>query len=444
MDRQCFYWFIVCYCLSLVASSSVVQAVLSDAQAQQIEVFIEQLRIPETEDGAVGGLVAVGAPAVPALMEMALGGPDPFPISLFSRMPADPKLAPRRAAWKALVHIGKPAVPQLIEALGDKEAFGGNASRVLSEIGEPAKSYLINAMEHKDAEVRRCVISLLAGFGDATLHEVLKARHDPDAEVRSNVIVSFLGYKGESPHLVTDALMEFLDYEDPRFSPEAGFVLFTMRPEERVRLSLFLALSSPKWGVRFGTAITYAHAWHSAYLPTRTYCVGPLPTEVVPNLIEGLNKGIEEEDMMLRETAVRALQMGNRAEHYAKQILTNAQKKKKAIEAFPPPTLLTSSIKDGDKAVDITPLNREGIRFEFSNSIDEAEIRIKKINGEPLNWQLRRNSVPQGRRTNSYWIAIVATPGNELISGSIYRVELDVTDFLDRPFRDQIQFSTKE
>ena len=156
-------------------------------------------------------------------------------------------------------------VPHLIEALENEDlVFVTNTSGVLRDIGEPAKSYLINAMEHKNAQVRQRVVSLLDRFGDATLPEVLKARHDPDAGVRSKVIESLLGYNGESPHLVENVLLEFLDYEDPRFSPDAGLVLFSMMPDQRVRLSLLLALRSPDWGVRFGTARAYASAWRRA------------------------------------------------------------------------------------------------------------------------------------------------------------------------------------
>ena len=443
MDRVRFYFLVVCCCLSLAASSSVVQAVLSEARAKQIQLFIEQLRIAETEDGAVGGLVAVGAPAVPALMETALRGPNPFPI--FPDIPADPDLAPRRAAWKALISIGEPAVPHLIEAFENEDlAFGANASGVLRDIGEPAKSYLINAMEHKNALVRRRVVSLLARFGDATLLEVLKARHDVDAEVRANVIVSFLGYNGESPHLVENALMEFLDYEDPPFSPEAGLVLFSMMPDQRVRLSLLPALRSPDWGVRFGVARAYASAWREAYRPRSGYCVGPLPTEVVPNLIEGLNKGIEEEDMLLRETAVWALQRLEVAELYAKQMLANAQKAKKAIEAFPPMRLLRSTVKDGDTAVDMTSLNREGIRFEFNNSVYSGDILIKKLNGEPLDWEEQWNTVVRSGQ-KSDWITITPTPGNELVGGTVYLIELqDIKDFLGNLLNAEIRFTTRE
>ena len=443
MDRVRFYFLVVCCCLSLAVPSSVVQAVLSETQAKQIQLFIEQLRMPETEAGAVGGLVAVGAPAVPALMEMALRGPNPFP--LFPDIPADPDLAPRRAAWKTLISIGEPAVPHLIEAFENEDlVFASNASWVLRDIGEPTKSYLINAMKHKNAQVRKRVVGLLARFGDATLLEVLKAQHDVDAEVRANVIVSFLGYDGESPHLVKDTLMEFFDYEDPRFSPEAGLVLFSMMPDQRVRLSLLPALRSPDWGVRFGIAIAYAYAWGEAYHPRSGYCVGPLPTEVVPTLIEGLNRGIERGDMWLRERAVWALWQIEAAEQHAQQTLDNAQKAKKAIEAFPPMRLLRSTVKDGDTAVDVTSLNREGIRFDFSNSVYSGDIRIRKLNGELLAWEEQQNTaVRPGQKSD--WITITPMPGNELVGGTVYIIEIqDIKDFLGNLLKTQIRFTTKE
>ena len=178
--------------------------------------------------------------------------------------------------------------------------------------------------------------------------------------------------------------------------------------------------------------------------PPSGFCVGPLPTEVVPNLIEGLNKGIEEEDMGLRETAVWALQQLEVMELYAKQMLTNAQNAKKAIEAFPPVQLVSSSVKDGDTAVDITSLNRDGIRFEFSNSISLGDIVIKKLNGELLDWEEQWNTVVRPGQ-KSFWITITPTPGNELVGGTVYLIQLqDIKDFLGNLLNTQIRFTTRE
>ena len=58
-----------------------------------------------------------------------------------------------------------------------------------------------------------------------------KARYDPDTVVRAKVIESLLGYNGASSYLVQDGLMEFLDYDNPRFNPDACLVLFSMETE---------------------------------------------------------------------------------------------------------------------------------------------------------------------------------------------------------------------
>ena len=444
MDKHLRYYFtqaslIVCTCFSLIISSAPAQVEQPVPIEEQIAQLVERLRAKEKKGAdTIEPSVEFGIDTVPALMEIALRGPLP--------KPSDPEGQARRRAWDALVRIGEPAVLPLIMACGNEDQiFGANASKVLRDIGEPAKPYLIAAMEDKNPRVRRHVIRILGAYRDSLTNELLAALHDADSNVRDGVVLMFMYYHGDPDKAlaVQNAMMEVLDYEHPYWHSTAIYSILTMW-EGGGRLRLALALRDQKWSVRFGAAEAYAYAWHDAYRPTNRMCAGPLPTEVVPNLIEGLNRGIERGDMWLRETAVRALKRLNWAKRHAQQTLDNAQKAEKALEAFPPLTLLSSSVKDNATMVDITPLNRHGIRFDFSNSIDSGDIRIKKLSGELLDWEKQWNAAMRpGQKSD--WITITPTPGNELVGGTSYIIELqDIKDFLGNLLKTQIRFTTKE
>ena len=452
MNRQRIDCIIVFCGLILTAIPSHAQQ--QESQEQQIELLIQQLSTQATQEEAIAGLVAVGAPAVRALIEMALSGPSPFPV--FPDIPADPDMAPRRAAWKALISIGEPAVPHLIEACGDEDRmFGTNASSVLRDIGELAKPYLLSAMEHENVLVRRRVVGLLTTLHNPPVPVLLKALRGKDRQVQDSVILMFTGSHDYLDDIsavdisaVAGAMLEILDYEHPHRNNNA--ILPLLKIGEQLRLAI--ALRSPKWSVRFGVAEAYVYAWNDAYQPTSRYCAGPLPPEVIPNLIAGLNKGLERGDTSLCETAVRALKRLGLAEYHARQTLNNIYEAKKALKAFPPPVILESSVKEGDNAVDSTALNQEGIYFRFNNYIYDATASIirldvrpqypplargvpfSRLKGKILEWEIQQES--------SYELKMVPRLGNELVSNAVYQIELSVIDLYGNQLTQQIQFIT--
>ena len=447
MNRQRLYCIIVFCGLILTAIPSHAQQ--QGSQEQQIELLIQQLSTQATQEEAIAGLVAVGAPAVRALIEMALSGPSPFPV--FPDIPADPDMAPRRAAWKALISIGEPAVPHLIEACGDEDRmFGTNASSVLRDIGELAKPYLLSAMEHENVLVRRRVVGLLTTLHNPPVPVLLKALRGKDRQVQDSVILMFMGSYDylDDVSAVADIMLEILDYEHPHRNSNAIYAFLRIGD----RLQLAMALRSPKWSVRFGVAEAYVYAWNDGYQPTSRYCAGPIPPEVIPNLIAGLNKGLERGDTSLCETAVRALKRLDLAEYHARQTLDNIYKAKKALEAFPPPVILESSVKEGDNAVDSTALNQEGIYFRFNNYIYDATASIIRLDVPPQYTPLARG-VPFNRlkgkileweiqQESSYELKMVPRLGNELVSNAVYQIELSVIDLYGNQLKQQIQFIT--
>ena len=114
---------------------------------------------------------AAGAPAVPALIQ-ALGDSD---------------WAVRRAAAGALGAIGDPqAVPPLIQALGDRsENVRRAAAEALVKIGTPAVSPLIQALGDSDWAVRRAAAEALGAIGDPrAVPALIQALWDSDGDVR--------------------------------------------------------------------------------------------------------------------------------------------------------------------------------------------------------------------------------------------------------------------
>ena len=448
MDRRQLYSILLFCGLFLIAISSHAQQ--QENQEQQIGLLIQQLGVPDTQEAAIEGLVELGASAVPALTEKALRGPEP---ALHQVQPTDdPLTVIQKGAWKALVRIGEPAVPHLIEAAGDDDlSFGGNAISVLEDIGEPAQPYLVSAMEHENALVRRRTVELLMTLHKPPIPVLLKALRSEDSQVQDKVLQIFMGthdYR-EGVLEVADAMLELLDYENPHRNFYAIYPYLKYR--DRLRLSL--ALNSPKWSVRFGVAVAYLHAWNRAYRPTSIYRTGPLPPEVIPNLIEGFNRGIKRGDIKLCEMAVLAFKWLDLAEYQARRTLDDIHKAKTALEAFPPPVILESAVKDGDNLIDITPLNQEGISFKFNNFIDHASANITRLDvkprhrpliiggpfgrlkGEPLDWDAQKES--------PYHVKLVPTPKDKLVAGADYLIELRIIDLYGKELNSQIRFTTK-
>ena len=294
------------------------------------------------------------------------------------------------------------------------------------------------------------VIDGLVELGASAVPALLKALHSKDPQAQDSVILMFMGSHDypDDVSAVADAMLEILDYEHPHRNSNAIYAFLRIGD----RLQLASALCSPKWSVRFGVAEAYVYAWNDAYHPTSKYCAGPLPPEVIPNLIAGLNKGLERGDASLCETAVRALKQLDLAEYHARQILDNIHKAKKALEAFPLPAILESSVKDGDSAVDSTALNQEGIYFRFNNYIYDATesiirldvppqytplargVPFNRLKGKILEWEIQQES--------SYELKMAPRSGNELVGNAVYQIELNVIDLYGNQLKQQIQFIT--
>jgi HEAT repeat protein len=93
----------------------------------------------------------------------------------------------RWAAAEALVKIGTPAVPALIQALGDSDsAVRCAAAWALGDLGDPqAMPALIQALEDLDEAVRRAAAKALGDLGDPqAIPALIKALRDRSENVR--------------------------------------------------------------------------------------------------------------------------------------------------------------------------------------------------------------------------------------------------------------------
>ena len=90
---------------------------------------------------------------------------------------ASPSPVARRKAREALVALGKPAVPSLIQLLSHcKPHARWEAAKALGGIADPiAASALVNALKDRDGDVRWLAAEGLAALGQDALHPLLAA-----------------------------------------------------------------------------------------------------------------------------------------------------------------------------------------------------------------------------------------------------------------------------
>ena len=78
--------------------------------------------------------------------------------------------------------------------------------------------------------------------------------------------------------------------------------------------------------------------------------------------------------------------------------------------------IFASTVGDGEKNVPVEPLNRDGIRIDFSDPVI-GQIIIRPLGGEPLNWI----SKVEGQTA-----FLIPQAGEELVSGTVYIITINV------------------
>ena len=143
------------------------------------------------------------------------------------------------ATIEKLVKIGKPAIPDLIEALRDKNLLvRRSAALILAKIGSPAIPALVKALKDSDVRVRRRAAAVLKTisdqwawdlFGDkseakAAVPQLIPLLKDSDADVRSSA-ASALGKIGAETKTAGPQLVPLLKDSDPNVRSSAADAL---------------------------------------------------------------------------------------------------------------------------------------------------------------------------------------------------------------------------
>ena len=103
------------------------------------------------------------------------------------------------------------------------------------------------------------------------------------------------------------------------------------------------------------------------------------------------------------------------------------------------PQIIEGSVTNGDEGVDPAPLNTNGITFLFSDDVT-GTIEIRMENGTSLGWIARWNK-GEGWGNSA---TIVPRPGEQLVNGTVYNIQISVQDAGGGPLNAEITFTTKE
>jgi HEAT repeat protein len=140
---------------------------------------------------------------------------------------ATPNPVARKKARKALVALGRPAVPALIQLLSHRQPHvRWEAAKALGAIADPiAASALVNALEDRDGDVRWLAAEGLAALGGDALQPLLAAlmeRSDRDwlCEGAHHVCRALLKEKGLAP--ILRPLLAALDEHEPTLTAPAA------------------------------------------------------------------------------------------------------------------------------------------------------------------------------------------------------------------------------
>ncbi|CBN54011.1 MULTISPECIES: HEAT repeat domain-containing protein [Kamptonema] len=171
------------------------------------------------------------------------------------------------AAIKKLGKIGEPAIPALIQALGDKNLLvSRSAGEVLQKIGTPAIPALLQALKDSDVQIRRRAAGVLRGVIYFSLElgklpeatgfapALISLLKDSDAQVRSNA-ADALGNIGAEAKAAVPALIPLLKDSDADVRINAASALGKIGAEAKTAVpALILLLKDSNAEVRNNAA----------------------------------------------------------------------------------------------------------------------------------------------------------------------------------------------
>jgi HEAT repeat protein len=209
----------------------------SERVARDVKMLKEGLALQKAEAAInVGGLGEAAVPAVPALIAT-LG--DTTPLEWVHRqlgleISRAGKTTPGQEAADALVRIGAPAIPLLIDAMRGGVPAGSPVPDVLAKMGQPAVAPLIAALSHEDWGVREAAAAGLGSMKEPHAVDHLIAMLTDDkaprcryaaaralGQIRDPRAVEPLtaALNGRDRFLRGDAARALGEYQDPRLVP---------------------------------------------------------------------------------------------------------------------------------------------------------------------------------------------------------------------------------
>jgi len=171
-------------------------------------------------------------------------------ISELSAALASPSPVARRKAREALVALGKPAVPSLIQLLSHRKPHvRWEAAKAIGGIADPIAAFaLVNALEDRDGDVRWLAAEGLAALSRDALPPLLAALIDPSnsdwlCEGAHHVCHVLVRKRGLGP--ILRPLLAALEQTEPKVaSPLAAYTaLSRLREMPRDTATSFVAKS---------------------------------------------------------------------------------------------------------------------------------------------------------------------------------------------------------
>jgi HEAT repeat protein len=158
------------------------------------------------------------------------------------------------AAIKKLGEIGEPAIPALIQALGDKNLLVSRSAReVLKTIGSSAIPALVKASKDSDEQIRRRAADLLAEKGLSlyilwhlpsaakVLPGLIALLKDSDADVRGKAAYA-LGNIGAESKAAVPVLIPLLKDSDAGVRGKAAYALGSIGAESKAAVPVLIPL----------------------------------------------------------------------------------------------------------------------------------------------------------------------------------------------------------
>lgn len=266
-----------CHCYTAIPREQIPADIPGDVRKQVERLYSHDV---EEQARACYQLGNLGEKAVPAV---------PFLIGMLGTRYLFLNMSPDEAAAKALVKIGKPAVPYLMPCLTDEDPWiRERAVWILGKIKEPRSvDGLIAALQDDDSDVRWLAALALGELKDQRAVEpLIKVLSDAYQNVRKEAVWA-LGAIGDAR--ATAALLPLLRDANGKVRAQAAEALGNIK-DPRAAAPLTAALNDSAWNVRSHAAAALGEIKDPASIDTLIASLNDVDAVVRYNAAEALKK----------------------------------------------------------------------------------------------------------------------------------------------------------